>query len=663
MKELFLTNYSSERFVDRLKSCFARCSSFALTVSFIKEAGMKLIEREMEEALARGAKGKLITSTYQNFTDIPSLRKFLDWQVRYPGFSCHLDDGCFSDNGYHSKGYLFEIGDEIEFLVGSTNITRFALLKNIEWNVSLIRGKSDSIVRKAREDFDSLYERTLQLTEERIRRYTIALDYAIERWDMDYDSHYDVRMVMPNSMQRKALKELQRYRAMGANKALIVAATASGKTYLAAFDARNFDAKRLLFIVHRDTILSDAQKTFQKVFLSRRSYGFFTGRESDLDADFLFATNTMMAAHLDYFSPDEFDYIVFDECHHVTATTYRKIWSYFQPRFLLGLTATPERMDNQDVFSMFDKNVPYELSLREAIRNDLVVPFKYYGIRDLAVDYSRNDVSRFLSDYYTPEHCAFLAREIEAHRPEGKLKAIAFCRTVKHCELMAHAMGEQGYGTTALSGMSGTGERIKAFEDLQDSSHPLEIIFTVDILNEGVDIPGVNMVLFLRPTDSSTIFNQQLGRGLRKAEGKNFLTVLDFIGNSYDRSVQIASALTELTNSPYPEKATLAEVIRSGGRPIDLPGVEIHIDELSKEEILRYIEQTNFNSMKLLEQDYRTFKKYLMKETFPSHLDYLHSETAPNLLRFLKAKTKNKVNRSYYNFLKAIDEDVPLFSE
>lgn len=663
MKDLFLTNYSEIRFLDAIKNSLSKCSSFAFSVSFIKEAGLILIKDDIEKALIRGAKGRIITSTYQNFTDIPSLEIFFSWMEKYKNFSCHIDYNSFGDNGFHSKGYIFEIDNQYEFLIGSSNITRFALLKNIEWNVSLKRNTTDSTIKEALKEFDYLWNRTLLLSLDAIKQYKIQIDYAIEKWDMDYDINYENKKIMPNAMQRKALKELRRYRDMGINKALIVAATASGKTFLSAFDARNFDAKRLLFIVHRDTILEDAKNTFQKVFMSRRTYGLFTGQEKNLEANFIFATNVTMAMHLDYFDPNEFDYIIFDECHHVTASTYQKIMNYFKPHFLLGLTATPERMDNQDVFELFDKNVPYELRLKDAIKNDLIVPFKYYGVRDNFIDYSAKEKISFLSEYFKEGHIEMIAKEIEEHRQNGKLKAIGFCRSIEHAQMMSHKMNELGYSTIALTGRNLTGERLKAYSDLQDDNEPLEIIFTVDILNEGIDIPAINMVLFLRPTESQTIFIQQLGRGLRKYKDKEYLTVIDFIGNSYDRSIQVAFALGTLSNNVYLEKALVSSLVKDNFKELNLPGVEIHFDELSKEEILKYVEKTNFNTFSFLKQDYFNFKKFLLVETYPTYLDFLHSDCAPDLLRFMKSKYQGKKIYSYYNFLKFIDEDVPLFSE
>ncbi len=662
MKESFLTNYSNDTFLQRLRDCFNKCSSFSLTVSFIKEAGLRLIQKEIESALNRGVKGRIITSTYQNFTDIPSLRIFKKWMETYPNFSCHLDFNSFEDNGFHTKGYIFQTKNGYEFLVGSSNITRFALLKNIEWNVSLTRNKEDKIINEALLEFDSLWNKTNLLSEEIIKKYTTQIEYAIERWDMDYG--YNQIKVVPNAMQKAALKEIRRYRDMGEKRALIIAATASGKTFLAAFDAYNFNAKRLLFIVHRDTILNDAKKTFEKIFGSTRTYGLFTGQEKNLDADFIFATNTMMATHLDLFKPNDFDYIIFDECHHITNTTYEKILNYFTPVFLLGLTATPERMDKQDVFAIFNYVVPYELRLRDAINNDLVVPFKYFAVRDEMIDYSDKEKVNFLKNYFKDDnHIQFISNQIEEHRPEGKLKAIGFCRSIDHAREMSLEMDGLGYHTTYLTGENNTGERSKAFKDLADDTKDLEIIFAVDILNEGVDLPSVNMVLFLRPTESQTIFIQQLGRGLRKYKGKDHLTVLDFIGNSYDRSTQIALGLGSLSSSTVLEKALLSSLVRNDFKDLGLPGVEIHFDERSKEEILKHIENTNFNTAFRLRSDYFSFKKYLAEKRYPSHMDYLNSDCAPDLLRFLKAKMKGKKNCSYYNFLRNIGEDVPLFNE
>lgn len=663
MKDEFLSNVNIS-FLNKIKSNLKKCKSFSFSVSFIKKAGLVLLEREIEEALDRGAKGRIITSTYQNFTDIGSLEQFYAWQKEYDNFECHLDYECFGDNGFHTKGYLFEYDDSIEFIVGSSNITRFALLKNFEWNVSLISKDNLDSYNDALIEFELIWDKTLELDTKLIEKYRLQLDYAIEKWDMDYVNAMDAK-INPNSMQRKALRELRRYRDTGVKKALIISATGSGKTYLAAFDARNFGAKRLLYIVHRESILKDAKESFVKVFGAERTYGFYTGNENSLEADFIFATSNMLGRHLDSFKKDEFDYIIYDEVHHVVAETGKKIFEYFEPEFILGLTATPERMDNQDIFTLFDQNVPFELRLRDAINNDLVVPFHYYGIRDQLVDYSSKDKMTIAKNIAEQNNIEFIKSQIEKYRKPGeKLKCIAFCTNIQSCRLMAEELYEKGYHTISLTGINDTGVRIKAFKDLQDENNLLEIICTVDILNEGVDIPQVNMVLFLRPTESQTVFIQQLGRGLRKYPGKDYVTVLDFIGNNYDRAVQIAMALGTLGKTTYMEKAYLKEMIRTNFESLDIPKVKIEIDDLSKEEIINFIDKTNFNSRVFLEKDYKNFKSYINNGSYPTHMDFLNSDVSPDLIRIIKSTFSGSKNKSYYNFLKKIDEDtIPMFDD
>lgn len=663
MKDEFLSNVNIS-FLNKIKSNLKKCKSFSFSVSFIKKAGLVLLEREIEEALDRGAKGRIITSTYQNFTDIGSLEQFYAWQKEYDNFECHLDYECFGDNGFHTKGYLFEYDDSIEFIVGSSNITRFALLKNFEWNVSLISKDNLDSYNDALIEFELIWDKTLELDTKLIEKYRLQLDYAIEKWDMDYVNAMDAK-INPNSMQRKALRELRRYRDTGVKKALIISATGSGKTYLAAFDARNFGAKRLLYIVHRESILKDAKDSFVKVFGAERTYGFYTGNENSLEADFIFATSNMLGRHLDSFKKDEFDYIIYDEVHHVVAETGKKIFEYFEPEFILGLTATPERMDNQDIFTLFDQNVPFELRLRDAINNDLVVPFHYYGIRDQLVDYSSKDKMTIAKNIAEQNNIEFIKSQIEKYRkPSEKLKCIAFCTNIQSCRLMAEELYEEGYHTISLVGINDTGVRIKAFKDLQDENNLLEIICTVDILNEGVDIPQVNMVLFLRPTESQTVFIQQLGRGLRKYPGKDYVTVLDFIGNNYDRAVQIAMALGTLGKTTYVEKAYLKEMIRTNFESLDIPEVKIEIDDLSKEEIINFIDKTNFNSRVFLEKDYKNFKSYINNGSYPTHMDFLNSDVSPDLIRIIKSTFSGSKNKSYYNFLKKIDEDtIPMFDD
>ena len=288
MANQFLTNYTEVKFLDKLKENLRRCKSFSFSVSFIKKAGLVLLFKDIEAAVERGAQGRIITSTYQNFTDIESIKSFFALQCKHTNFECHLDFECFHDNkystlGYHSKGYLFEFDDFYEVIVGSSNITRYALLKNIEWDV-VVRESTPEVYSQAYAEFDDKWVATHLLNSEIINLYSSKLNFAIERWDMDYD--LTLSSIKPNFMQRKALKELNRYRAIGTNRALVVAAAGSGKTYLAAFDALNFDPKRLLYIVHEGSILKKSLETFSEVFGNRVAYGIFSGEHKEIEADF-----------------------------------------------------------------------------------------------------------------------------------------------------------------------------------------------------------------------------------------------------------------------------------------------------------------------------------------------------------------------------------------
>lgn len=664
MKDIFIANNTNVKFLDKIKESFNKCKKCYLTVSFIKKAGLNLFEKELEGSLKRGTLVKIITSTYQNFTDVQSLNTFLSWQNKYNNFECHLDYECFGESGFHTKGYIFVYDDYTEVIIGSTNITRYAILKNIEWNVSLFRNNDIKLIQEIISEYDYLFNKTYKLSNELIDKYKLYQEYAIEKWDMDYFNP-DVLIIKPNIMQKNALKEIRRYRDLGADKALVVAAMGSGKTYLAAFDAKNYNPRKLLYVVHNEAILKDALKTYEKVFNSEKTYGYYTGNKQELDCDFIFASTSMLSRHLDEFDKNEFDYIVYDEVHHIAAESGKKIMSYFKPSFILGLTATPERMDNKDIKEIFEYNVPFELRLRDAIINDLVVPFHYYGIRDEYADYNKNNKSKISREIAKRLNVEFIKSQILKHRmPNTKLKAIAFCTSIEHCKMMANEFNEVGLIACALTGNNSLGERIKAIKDLQDDNSELEIICAVDILNEGIDIPSINMVLFLRPTESQTIFLQQLGRGLRKYKDKEYVTVLDFIGNNYDRSIQIALALGTLGKTTYTEKKYLADMVESDYASLNIPGIEIFFDDLSKKEIIEYINKQNFNRSDYLKKDYDNFKKYLQIDTYPSHMVYIESELAPDLIRFIKTKIDGKKNKSYYSFLKKIGEtQIPYFTD
>jgi len=657
-----LTNTTSPSFLEYIKHALQTCEAFYVSVSFIKRAGLTLIEDDIVEALERGVHGKVVTSTYQNFTDIQSLKQLLRWKESYNRFDCHLDHLSFGDRGFHTKGYIFVFNDRYEVAIGSSNVTLYALRKNIEWNVHVSSKTDEGFFQSVIQEFENVWDATEPLKDTLIKSYQEHMEYAIDRWDMDYVHVF--KTLEPNYMQRKALKEIRRYRDLGIERALVVAATGSGKTHLAAFDAKHFDAARVLFVVHRENILTAAAHVFRDIMGPKYSIGYLTGQHKDFDADLLFATNLTLSNNLDMFGPKDFDYMILDEVHHAAAQTYQDIINHFEPMFLLGLTATPERTDDSEaIYQLFEDRIPFDLRLRDAILNELIVPFHYYGIRNTMIDYDDKDIRQLIIQMRDPDHIDFIDQEVQKHRPNGKIKAIVFCMNVNHARIMAELMRFKGYHTIDLVGHHSVGERRKAFEDLQDDTHPLEMIMTVDILNEGIDIPAINMVLFLRPTESSIIFLQQLGRGLRKYPNKPYLTVLDFIGNSYRRSVQIARALGTLSRNQVMEKKLLIDMIREDFQSIDIPGVQISIDQLSKEEVIDHIQSTNFNLKRYMISDYQAFKSYIHATPYPKHMDYYQNDFAPDLMRFINARLNGSKNGSYYAFLKKIGEDVPDFND
>ena len=309
MKSQFITNYTDSTFLTTIQANLRSCNAFYFTVSFIKKAGLVLLANDIKSAIERGAKGKLITSTYQNFTDVESLKFFHKLSLAFGNFECHLEDECFYDeknyttSGFHTKGYLFEFDERCEVIIGSSNITRYALLKNIEWDLVVNCKKDNEPFNSAFIEFNDLWNKTIKLTQERIDIYAQKLNFAIERWDMDYD--LAEQNIKPNYMQRKALKELNRNRAIGINRALIVSATGSGKTYLAAFDALNFAPNKLLYVVHEGSILRKSLETFQIVFGGLKTCGMYSGEAKEIEADFIFSTNVSMCRSLELFDKKE----------------------------------------------------------------------------------------------------------------------------------------------------------------------------------------------------------------------------------------------------------------------------------------------------------------------------------------------------------------------
>ena len=527
--------------------------SVDIIVSFLMESGVKMIVKDLEKALKRGAKIRILTGNYLGITQ-PSALYMIKREL---GEQIDLRFYNEKNRSFHPKSYIFHYKNYSEIYVGSSNISRSALTSGIEWNY---RFRSDSDLESYEKFFctfeDLFYNHSIVIDDEELKRYSRnwhrpAVAKDLDRYDVEADDKdLNVRvMYEPRGAQIEALCALEQTRMEGAKRALVVAATGVGKTYLAAFDSKGFE--RVLFVAHREEILKLAAVSFHNVRNSD-DYGFFDGAEKSTDKSVIFASVATLgrSEYLNerYFSRDYFDYIVVDEFHHSVNNQYRRIVEYFKSEFLLGLTATPERMDGKNIYEICDYNVPYEISLKSAINKGMLVPFHYYGIYD-NTDYSGIHIVR--GKYDEKELNETYIGNVYRHdliykyyRKYGSKRALGFCCSREHAEEMAQEFCKRGIPSVAVYSNSNSEyaeERSVAIKKLTDGE--IRVIFSVDMFNEGVDIPSVDMVMFLRPTESPIVFLQQLGRGLRKSKGKEYLNVLDFIGN-YEKAGSVRYLLT-----------------------------------------------------------------------------------------------------------------------
>ena len=538
-----------------------KADSVDIIVSFLMESGVKMLLEELDNALKRGAKIRILTGNYLGITQ-PSalylLKKKLGSRVDMRFYN-------EKERSFHPKSYIFHYERYSDIYIGSSNISRSALTSGIEWNYRFSSISDPKNYEKFYQVFEDLFEHhSIIIDNEELKRYSQnwhrpAVAKDLERYEYSHQNEENksedtkVRLLYePRGAQIEALCALEDTRAEGAKRALVQAATGVGKTYLAAFDSKSYE--RVLFVAHREEILKQAAASFRNVRNSE-DYGFFTGEEKSTDKSVIFASVATLgrSEYLSekYFAPDYFQYLVIDEFHHAVNEQYQRIVKYFKPQFLLGLTATPERMDGRNIYEICDYNVPYEISLKDAINKGMLVPFHYYGIYD-DTDYSglhlirgRYDEKELNETYIGNVHRHDLIYKY--YCKYGSKKALGFCCSRAHAEEMAKEFCERGIPSAAVySNANGTysEERGKAIEKLK--SGEIRVIFSVDMFNEGVDITSVDMVMFLRPTESPIVFLQQLGRGLRRSKGKEYLNVLDFIGN-YEKAGRVRFLLTGRT--------------------------------------------------------------------------------------------------------------------
>lgn len=671
-----ITNEINKNFLTTLTENLSSCTEFKICVSFIRISGVQLLMDLLKELNAKGVKGQILASTYINVTQPQALEMLNSFEnIQLKIFTST------SDQGFHAKGYLFLNPEENNkekwtIIIGSSNISGAAFKKNVEWNVinneEVLENREPGVFAKSvLEEFNELWNdpHSKDFSDEFLIQYRdyLAGIRKVQKEHKDVFS-FEEKVIKPNEMQSEAIAKLNTLRKMNQTKALAIAATGTGKTYMSVFDAMQVNPKKALFVVHRGDILIKAQESFDNVLgktIPDYSSDRYEGSKGNKNSKYLFVTESTLALHLEDFTPDEFDYIIIDEAHHAADNSYTKILNYFKPKFLLGLTATPDRTDGKDIFSIFDFNRAVNIRLRDSLEKDLVCPFHYFGITDVeGIDYSKlthspddgeeylNEVARMLM---RSNRADYIFEKIKFYGHDGdKTKCLGFCATVEHAKFMADEFNKKlGDGSAiALSGENSVPERQKYLQQLEDDDSKLQYIFSRDIFNEGIDVQDVNLVLMLRPTQSSIVFTQQLGRGLRKIKGKEFLTVLDFIGN-YQKSFLMTSVFSK---DPNPDKKTRLREVATDF--IDIPGdTFIHFDKIVKEQILNQIDKEKFMSDANQKKAYFVFRKD-NGNRMPYLTDFIKHGSDLDPCVFSKIKKGNLLYHSYFEFAVSAENEI-----
>ena len=609
-------------FFVHLKNELMTCKKFYFIVSFIKYSGIQLLISTLDELEALGIKGEIITSVYLNITDPKALSKLLS----YKNIKVKIYNN--SNESFHTKAYLFEKEKYHTCIIGSSNISQSALYSAEEWNVKLTDNDFFDIYNQSFNQFQKLWNsnEAIGLTEDFIGKYEEYKEKNRPQNTFDYRKiQTEKKKFIPNSMQTEILEKLKNTRKSGNNRGLVVAATGTGKTYLAAMDVKEFFKNRknssFLFIAHREELLDNAIRVFSDILhIEKENFGRIFSGNKEVGHNMIFASIQSLRNCYKDFTSDKFNYIIVDEFHHASASSYEKIIHYFKPEFLLGLTATPERMDGKDILALCDYNLVGEMGMRKAMEKDLIVPFHYFGVNDITVDYEkipyRNgkyDEEILLNDLSVSIRTDYIVEKMEKFGYDGKyMSGIAFCQNIKHALYMKNEFLRKGYKSELLTSKTNLTERSKILESFRNKE--IEILCVVDILNEGIDIPDINLLLFLRPTLSSTVFIQQIGRGLRKAAGKDFVTIIDFIGN-HKKDYLITKVFSdEIHNKSflYEKKEKIIEQIKN--QFSNIPGASyIELDRICQERIIDKIEKINFNSRNILKEMYNEFKNDIGK--------------------------------------------------
>lgn len=614
-----------------------RCKSFKFSVAFLTMSGYAVLANTLDELKAKGVSGHILVSQYQNFTHPEALKKLKAYE--------NIELRIATSGNFHAKGYIFEQDCYYSLIVGSSNLTASALTSNKEWNLRVTGLLRSKIVDDTLREFEYEFGLATVVTDEYIDEYQ-ELYSEQKRFMESQQKRLEIisgKSILPNQMQISALNNLKSLRSAGKNKALLISATGTGKTYLSAFDVASVNPKKMLFLVHRANIANKALESYKKI-MPERSMGVFSGSRREVEMDYLFSTVQTVSRDENLYAldPYHFDYIVIDETHRAGAATYQKILQHLQPKFLLGMTATPERTDGFDIFNQFDYNIAYEIRLHKALEEEMLSPFHYFGVTDITVDNETiDDDAAFLKLVSSERVNHIIAKSQGYGCDSGIIRGLIFCSSNRVSAELSRAFNERGFKTVALSGDSSEAEREDAIDRLEtdDLVRKLDYIFTVDIFNEGIDIPRVNQIIMLRPTQSAIVFVQQLGRGLRKTDGKSYLTVIDFIGN-YSNNYLVPIAL--YGDSSY-NKDNLRKFIV--GESDTIPGSStVNFERIARERIFSAIDKAKMCEKKELGKDYDLLKYKLGK--IPMMTDFLEHGSRDAYL-YVEA------SRSYFNFVES----------
>ncbi len=622
------------------------CRSYTFAVAFVTDGALISLKAMLVD---NDIHGRILTSTYQNFNTPKAFRELL----KLPNVEVRVYKPTGRE-GFHAKGYLFKHSNYDVAIIGSSNFTESALSQNKEWNLRVSSKENSQLTKDIEKQIDEQWDAADVLTPEWIDNYEKTYKPLFKdrksanvSYNLVAEEDRNYSTIKPNKMQKSALEKLQNVRLNCENKALVISATGTGKTYLGAFDVKNYRPKRFLFIVHREQILEKSRESFYNVIGgSKKDYGIWSGNKKEKDAKYLFATIQTISKdeNLHGFDPCEFDYILVDEAHRAGSSTYKKVLDYFKPNFLLGMTATPERNDDNNIYELFDYNVAYEIRLQDALEEEMLSPFHYVGVQDYEYNGEIIDEQTPLARLVSEDRVKYVLKQSDYYGYSGdRLYGLIFVSRTDEAEKVAELMTKEGHPAQALTGKDSQEERLAAINRLRNGE--LEYIVTVDIFNEGIDIPFINQVVMMRKTQSAIIFIQQLGRGLRKNPGKNYVVVIDFIGN-YKNNYLIPVALTG-------DNTRNKEHIRDTTSKVDtVSGISsINFTRVAKEMIFASLKRGGNIFMKEIKDDYIELKHRLGR--IPLMTDFLENNMVDSqaLLDTLKPKG------NYNDFLKKVKED------